>query len=162
MLVAVSTTPSSNHHEFLVRAKTLFLPHLIYLSCFGHCSRYVSSEDHFLTDVFRYIVFTNWVIKVLISVYPDFRVITIQHLIDALFLPILLCAGSIVHDIPEAKHRPRTFMATINPLQSRDNLPLEPQRCFIHNKQSWLKGLSGTGNYSLTNLKGMACVNFYR
>jgi len=51
-------------------------------------------------------------------------------------------------------------MATIDPLQSGDNFPFESQRCFIHNKQSWLKGLGSTGNYSLAYFKGVPGVDF--
>jgi len=50
-------------------------------------------------------------------------------------------------------------MATIDPLQSGDNFPFKTQRCFIHNKQSWLKGLGGAGNYSLAYFKSVLGVD---
>ena len=81
---------------------------------------------------------------------------------EALFFPVLLCASSIVHNIPETEYSLGMFMAAIKPLQSGDNFPLETQRCFIHYKQSWLKGLGRTGNYSLTNLKDVPGVDFNR
>ena len=50
-------------------------------------------------------------------------------------------------------------MTTIKPLQGWNNFPFETQRRFIHDKQSRLKGLGCTGNYSLTYFKGVPSVD---